>query len=194
MRETDPDIITSTLPSSTFYITFHNETTNKLIAYKQQANLPDPTSGWICISDGYNENNDLVIPEPRIFYNPIGGFPGFVWNANIATSPNLTLAVFSDNDQSVGMVEKTPDIPLTVFPNPASGMAYLKFTSSGDLPVDITVYDCLGNAVMIKTSLTVKGINTIRLDLDNLTAGFHTIRVVSDTFTSSCRFIVIGNF
>jgi hypothetical protein len=190
MREVEPNIITSTFPSNTFYITYHDETSNKLKAYAQPANLPDPTGGWICISQGYNDNDNLVLPEPRIYYNQNGGFPGFVWTANIA-SPDLTLAIFSDNDPAVGMAEKASDIPLTVFPNPASGVAYLKFTSPGDLPANITIYDCRGNAEFMKPIMVAKGINNIPLDLENFTPGFYIIKVTSGTFTSNCRLMVI---
>jgi len=188
-RYEEPSIITSLYPADMFYVTYYDWTNTKLKAYKQTVNMPDP-SGWTCISQGYSDNDKLLLPEPRIWFNRNGGYPGFAWMALVSES-YPPQAVYIDNDPTVGTGELTDPITrLKVVPNPAAGYAVLSFHASVDRKATVEVYNNLGRKVIEKMVRMAPGNNELNLNLAGLSSGLYIVRINSGTATSGCRLVI----
>ena len=77
---------------------------------------------------------------------------------------------------------------LQIFPNPASGMVYLKFPHNAGDPVSIKLISVDGT-----TRYTVSGRfnETIRLEIGNLQAGFYMVQAITGSKTFTGKVIVL---
>jgi|GEM_PF-6286252 len=72
---------------------------------------------------------------------------------------------------------KLNTLPLALYPNPTNGIVSLQATFTHNAEVTITVYNNLGQAVMVQKAVPQTG--SVDVNLSNLTSGVYNIRVLS---------------
>lgn len=78
---------------------------------------------------------------------------------------------------SLGLSEEKANAELRIYPNPASSVTQLQFTSTKESKAEITVSNILGQVVMSTEALTQAGNNNIELDLQTIEAGHYLIQI-----------------
>ncbi len=74
-----------------------------------------------------------------------------------------------------------PAIGITLIPNPAKNFCAISFASNSIENFSLSVYDCTGRQVITKNVETVKGYNTIQLDISSLSVGLYFITLPVNT-------------
>ncbi len=87
-----------------------------------------------------------------------------------------------DNGTNIAVVESTSTLAINnVFPNPTSNILNVDFTLATDSKVTISVFDIMGREVMSTSSTSVAGQNIVQLDVAQLQAGNHIVRIQNGT-------------
>jgi len=170
---------------STFILTYFNSTEKRLPYLKNNVNLTNPNS-WIIVSDGYNDNTDLISPLPGVKLNYFHQTGMNSWIGN--GQGNNGIAYFdSPFNPYVGIEENhlmDQIIRHGSYPNPCSSEIYIWFESRLAENVQIKVCDVLGN-VLIETidQKYPAGKSTVKLTVSSFTPGlYYYIIHYSDRF------------
>jgi type IX secretion system substrate protein len=77
-------------------------------------------------------------------------------------------------------------------PNPVSvGFADLRIVSPQQQKAEVAVFDAMGRQVFAKKTTLIKGLHTIRLDLENASSGTHFVQVLLENGTSQYKKLVV---
>jgi uncharacterized surface anchored protein len=108
---------------------------------------------------------------------------------------NVTPDCDASGDGQGGKIEglTTDDAPLAlaingIMPIPAVTYTDINFTANNG-SVKVTIYDINGKLAATHTVQTVKGVNTLRLDLESYAAGMYVINVQSGTEVATAKFV-----
>jgi hypothetical protein len=108
---------------------------------------------------------------------------------------NVTPDCDASGDGQGGKIEglTTDDAPLAlaingIMPIPAVTYTDINFTANNG-SVKVTIYDINGKLTATHTVQTVKGANTLRLDLESYAAGMYVINVQSGTEVATAKFV-----
>ncbi len=102
-------------------------------------------------------------------------------NSNAANFGNMQSTTFNvGNPSSVEVVKAATTFSL--YPNPATESVSFDLSAFGEEPVTITIYDMLGNAVLIAEDVQT-------LDVGSLAAGSYVVRVESDKARGSIMMV-----
>src|SRR5690606_28842012 len=66
---------------------------------------------------------------------------------------------------------------VTVYPNPASDLFMIRFTSLETNHANISVIDDLGKTIISKNAIVSKGINSVQMNASSLASGIYSIRI-----------------
>jgi hypothetical protein len=69
---------------------------------------------------------------------------------------------------------------MSLYPNPASQMATLNFSSAKEGDYQIRVINALGQSVYSAEGKATEGANTLELNLQNLSTGLYIVHLVQD--------------
>ena len=90
-----------------------------------------------------------------------------------------------------GVKESKPEnMNLKVFPNPANSTFRLKFEASNESNVQLGIYDCLGNEVLILNEKCVLGTNEKTIDCSRLSIGYYLVKVRCGASVQTQSFVV----
>jgi len=81
----------------------------------------------------------------------------------------------SENSSIVEMFDSRIFSLLSISPNPAKDHLILKYSNTNMNPVDLKIYDILGNVVVSKNYNSVFGYNAITVNTNNLISGIYTL-------------------
>lgn len=81
------------------------------------------------------------------------------------------------------------DLNFVVYPNPASSLLNLEYTSDGKGTLSVLVYDVLGNTVSLSNELLNDGLNVFSYDVSSMANGVYFIRVSSGTKTTTQKIV-----
>ena len=70
--------------------------------------------------------------------------------------------------------------PITIYPNPASGLVNIEFHSSQSMEINVKIYDQWGKLVYLDKKQSFAGQYSNRIDLGNLTAGIYFVRIAGN--------------
>ncbi|MCX6274299.1 MAG: T9SS type A sorting domain-containing protein [Bacteroidetes bacterium] len=105
---------------------------------------------------------------------------------------DLYLDNININGINVGIGEaKNTENHVSVFPNPASGKAFVEVNASQTKNVSINVLDLLGNSITSINDASFNGMKRYEIDLNKLSAGIYFIKVDAGDFQSTQRINVI---
>lgn len=95
--------------------------------------------------------------------------------------------------QPVGIEENSAvesENPLTVFPNPVTDYATLKFDARSSGYMNITVLDMNGKVVSINRVAVKRGVNTFNLNVNGLGKGIYIVKGIMNNHSYQQKFIV----
>jgi subtilisin family serine protease len=102
------------------------------------------------------------------------------WGYVLAGNLNaIAVPVVGHKDTTTGILEPDASLALKAFPNPASDELWVEFINEQDKPVQVTLVNLNGDQVLSDT-VTEKGLNTLRLDLNNLASGLYFLNIETD--------------
>jgi len=97
---------------------------------------------------------------------------------------------FFDNRQCVNVAEQfTSRAP---YPNPANDYLILEWISTSSEPMEVIIYNASGQVISSRLySPTLKGLNQVKVDVTQLTAGIYFVSYSVDNKTRNFRFSII---
>ena len=126
--------------------------------------------------------------------------PNSKWWKN--TESGLSVINIAINGNEVSFDLQTPDLitstvepqkkdaELKVYPNPTTGLLYIKIPEGVTGTVDISVLNTVEVEVLSK-SINTKGNSTVELDLSGLSKGLYTVCLKSNSNTNKCIKIIV---
>jgi hypothetical protein len=88
------------------------------------------------------------------------------------------------------LLKGKPAEKLTVYPNPASGLAYFDIISDGRSKVAFTIRDITGRTVMQKAETAVSGKHTFQIGTEGLNEGVYFVEVNTGAERYTGKFII----
>lgn len=121
----------------------------------------------------------------------------------VGYEPSVSEVILED-DNSVKEVTKTLASSITsgvediqeysnssISPNPATNSVTVQYQSDKAETVTITVYDVMGEAVLIGTHLSQSGANETALDISKLSAGEYYVRIVTSQDINTLPLVIV---
>jgi hypothetical protein len=96
-----------------------------------------------------------------------------------ATARSLAVARTAGCRGAVDGENEEPEA-LSLYPNPASQMATLNFSSAKEADYQIRVINALGQSVYSSEGKASEGANNIELNLEKLSSGLYIVQLVQD--------------
>ncbi len=190
--EQQPDICFNPY-NSKFMATYFNSTGMKLPFLTNDVNLANPNS-WNVVSQGYNDNNNLTAPNPKVELNIAQQEGMNVWISE-GTGGN-GIALFDAPYSTYTGISKINKGALArligAYPNPCSNEIKIAFELKKTGKVTINVLSILGQPLGTVTDQSYsEGKHVVKYDVSNFPAGtyFYNFRV--DDFTVSGKFTVV---
>jgi hypothetical protein len=186
-----PDVVYDTLQNN-FYATWCDSTNQSLKCAYQSFNLPSP-SGWSIFYSGYNDNENLKAPFPRVQLNAMTQQVVNVWTGAQAT--NNGNATFDASNIIIGVTEtkvseKAMQVKLS--PNPATDHVLLRFESSSESTGNLRILNQAGQvALKVPKFIIMSGQNCLELDVSKLSQGIYFCSLQTDD-ENICRKLVIA--
>jgi len=178
---------------STFMVTYYDSTTQKLPFLLNNFNLKNPDS-WQFVTAGYNDNNNLAVPYPKVALNLDQKQGINVWSGE-RTGGNGAAMFDSPYTYYTGSSENLTNVQLLLYgsyPNPCSTEVTIWFEIQNPEKVTTTLYDISNHILKINTSQTCQaGRGVVKFDISTLSPGCYFYSLSSDKFSGSGKVIVI---
>jgi hypothetical protein len=165
---------------------------NPQVEKKAVMHYMSPVSGTMALGTGATANSTLTIPFTVTHSQGPGAQPGTIFagltsNAHWYTSASLNfdLKVVGIKENALGSVSSS-----VVYPNPASGNAFLSIDMKDNATVGIDVYTTVGQLVKSSKTNAQIGENNINIDLTNLASGIYMVNVKVGNAVSTKKLIV----
>lgn len=113
-----------------------------------------------------------------------GNYHVVVTNANNCTAQSNTLAF-----TTVGIADLERVGVTSVYPNPTNGLLNIQF-SDNQQDVQLEIYDVSGRVHIQKRVMTISQNSVETLNLDNLTTGVYTLRILTNENQATFRIVV----
>lgn len=113
-----------------------------------------------------------------------GNYHVVVTNANNCTAQSNTLAF-----TTVGITDLERVGVTSVYPNPTNGLLNIQF-SDNQQDVQLEIYDVSGRVHIQKRVMTISQNSVETLNLDNLTTGVYTLRILTNENQATFRIVV----
>ncbi len=177
----------------TFIMTYFDSTGKKLPFLTNDVNLANPNS-WNVISQGYNDNNNLTAPNPKVELNFAQQEGMNVWISEgpggngiaLFDAPYSTYTGVSGN--SFGTLTKL----LGSYPNPCSNAIKISFELKKPGKVTINVLSILGQPLGTITDQSYsEGKQMVSYDVSEFPEGTYLYNFRSGDFTASGKFVII---
>ena len=115
----------------------------------------------------------------------------YAYHADVARYNMAMLAAYADLLGGVGVEERPQQtLSMRLSPNPVSDKAVLLYSLEEDSPVDITVFDLTGRAMMhYNINEQIAGTHNIELDLNHLSAGVYLCQLRTSQGMQTVKFV-----
>ena len=191
-NELQPDICFNPY-NSKFMVTYFDSTDKKLPFLTNDVNLTSPNS-WNVISQGYNDNSNLVAPYPKVKVN--FGLQD-VMNAWISEGTGGNGIALFDAPYSTYTGVAGNSIGSSVrlygsYPNPCNNAIKIVFGQKNAGRVTINVMGIMGQSLGTVTDQNYPaGKHVVQFDVSNLPDGNYLYKFRSGDFTDTEKFTVI---
>jgi hypothetical protein len=191
-NDMQPDI-TYDPGNNNFLAVYFDSTNGKLPYCINGMNLTTPST-WGYITPQYNDNTALTAAWPRVEINPMVTQTAHVW---ISKSSGMDgIAMFDGEYVFTGIAEQQDPALFAddqIYPNPASSLVNLSFSTSGDNDVVIKVFDTRGRIVEQRQAGNRKAGNWLEnFDVSSWDNGVYTFSVSSGT-QSFTKMLVVSH-
>jgi len=190
-QQQQPSIAFNTF-DSTFMVTFYDSTNQKLPFLINDYNLLNPNS-WQVLSSGYNDNNNLAAPFPKVGLNVNQKEGMAVWSSEgiggngiaLFDAPYLPTGI-------IGFNREYEHNGLVVYPNPCSSILNIMFKSNGSERIRITISDLVGRTIdVITDQLYSNGGYVIQKNVTNFSSGNYILSFENTKGVTSRKVIVL---
>ena len=175
-----------------FMVTYYDATTGLLPYVIHNMNMDNPLI-WQVISPGYNDNNNIIDPYPKVEINPVVNQVANVWNAEgSAGGISMFDAEYSSYD---GVADNHQSAQVTLHgasPNPAHTFSSIGFTLNQQMHVTITLYSIYGQEMNIVCDKNFEqGQNNVTVDVSTLPNGTYIYSFKAGDFVTSGKITVL---
>jgi len=150
---------------------------------------PGPYSTTITAPDSAQKSTDLRM-RLRLDYNNANPQPYGTRSFGEVEDYTVIVNYTGVAEESFGELPKAGY--LSVSPNPSSGAASVVFGVSGDESVEIRLYDINGRIVETVFEGEIQQQNQIDVNLSQLPSGVYTVRLESNSFSTSRRVLLVN--
>lgn len=187
----EPDIAFNPSDSS-FMVTWFDSTTKDLPYITNGMNLSSPDT-WTVISPGYNDEDNLTSPNPKLIFNPAMNSGANVWINDNSGGNGVAMfdALYSTYTGWYDYNGTAEPNEVRIFPNPCSTILSIEFDLETEDNVIITIYNMMGQPLdIIRNNYLGPGRHIIQVDLSSLNDGCYMYKFNSQRY-SSCGKVVI---
>ena len=191
-NEIQPDISFNPY-NSKFMVTYFDSTDKKLPFLTNDVNLANPNS-WNVVSQGYNDNSNLVAPYPKVELNfaQQNGINAWISEGTGGNGIALFDAPYSTYTGVSGNNSSTTAKLIGSYPNPCSNSIKIAFELKKTENVTIDVLGIMGQPLGTVTDQTYSaGKHTVQYDVSGLPSGSYLYTVRSGDFNAIGKFTVI---
>ena len=187
-----PDICYNQFDSA-FMATYYDEPDQKLPFIKNNHSLVNP-EGWSFASHGYNDNPNLINPDPKVILNYEKQSGAAVWRAERSTGKGAAM-YDAEYIYYTGLTEnnstKSP-LNLKVFPNPCSSFITIEFELEKNDNTTIILYDLLGQPVRKCCDQNfAPGKHKIKSNISDLPPGTYMVKFTNGKFIISHKINIL---
>lgn len=191
-NELQPDINFNPY-SSAFMMTYFDATEKKLPFLTNDVNLTSPNS-WNVVSQGYNDNSNLVAPNPKVELNfaQQDGMNAWIEEGTGGNGIALFDAPYSTYTGVSGHSTGTSAKLIGSYPNPCSNSINIAFELKNAGRVTINLLGIMGQPFGTVTNQTYSaGKHVVKYDVSDLPNGNYLYNIRSGDFNAIGKFTVI---
>jgi len=191
-NELQPDICFNPY-NSKFMVTYFDSTEKKLPFLTNDVNLTSPNS-WNVVSQGYNDNSNLVAPYPKVELNFAQQDGMNAWIAEGTGGNGIALfdAPYSTYTGVSGHSTGTSAKLIGSYPNPGSRTISIAFDLKNAGKVTIDVMSIMGQLIgTITDQVYSAGKHAVQYDVSDLPNGNYLYKFRSGDFNAIGKFTVI---
>jgi hypothetical protein len=178
---------------STFFATYDNYTRQKLPFVCKNFNMQNPDI-WQVVSDGYNDNSNLLNPYPKVALDFDNKKGACVWSVegDGGNGGAMFDGYYNIYEGTPGSGQKEGGNSLKIYPNPCKNTLNISFSTSQPGTVKISLNDLLGNQTLVFTNQRFTGgRHLLRYDISDLPRGSYIITMKSENFIDSKKIQII---
>lgn len=172
---------------STFMVTYHDSTTQKLPFLLNNFNLVNP-GNWQFVSTGYNDSANLAIPFPKVEINEIQYKGVNVWTAERSNGNGVAMLDTPYSTWTGFPQTKYSDVTriISVYPNPCNQTLTIDFELSKSENVKVELMNLVGQPLTNHTFPSCpSGKNQLKIDVTKYSAGLYILTIhAGDSFSS----------
>jgi hypothetical protein len=177
-----------------FLITYYDSTNGRL-PYAEQGFNFGGSGSWNPLSAQYNDlNTNLKAAYPRMAVSPTLQQAAFVWNSeNAATGHGAGMfdAEFAGVATGISPASVSVNQIGRIYPNPASSDMQIPVLLAQSVPVEMTIYDLLGNIIRPLQIVSVSSdTRSISVNVSDLADGIYFCHLSAGNLSPTLRFVV----
>ncbi len=178
--------------NSTFMMTYYDSTGNKLPFLTNDVNMTTPDS-WNTITNGYNDNNNISAPHPKVNLNVIQHTGMNAW---IAERPNGNGMALFDSPYSVynGISEIKSIYARLIgsYPNPCTTNTTIRFELQKPEKVSVVLYSLIGQTLKIsKEQIYPAGLHQLNFNISEFSQGTYMYTIRAGEYFASDKITII---
>lgn len=115
----------------------------------------------------------------------------FLASGDAGTQPNVFYLGGFDTPTASKYIEK-PEIPMTVYPNPANNITHVKFNLEKASEISLSVFDFQGRKIqdIVSNDFRMSGEHVFEYSVSGLKPATYFVRLITDKTTQSVKFVV----
>ena len=189
-----PDIAFNTYTNE-FVATFFDSDSKCLSLVTQDMNIQNPNA-WPVISNKYNDDTVLSLPNPRVGISNSQEKAMNVWISDLFPGAGNALfdAQYSSYTNSNDSRYEVKDNDIRIFPNPCSNNTTIMYRTKTETSISVFITDMLGKRTLLKTECGVEpGIHKTIIDVSGFSQGLYNISLTSTDYVTSSMVTIIKN-
>jgi len=179
--------------NSTFMLTYFDSTEKKLPFLTNDVNLTNPNS-WNVISQSYNDNSNLISPNPKVKINFEKQDGMNIWISEGTSGNGIAMfdAPYSTWTGVQGDRTNYGTRLISAYPNPCNTNTTIRFELQKADIVNISICNLVGQPVRTLTEqFYPSGTHELKCNISNLSPGSYIVKLLAGDFQSTGKLMVI---
>jgi len=178
---------------NTFYVTYYDSTAQKLPLVVNNVNMASPDD-WNVISNGYNNDPNLITPHPEIAINPTQHECANVWIAERGNGNGVAMfdAQYSTYTGIPFDNRGNNENFCRAFPNPCNQSVTFDFTLKRTQKATITLCNLQGQNLAVPTDqIFLAGRQQVKADVSRFNPGSYFYKLETEDYSVSGKISVM---